>query len=186
MTDASSPPSSAATDSSTSSTVADSVPSSADTDGLSSSAVTDIDDIKGEEVRFIEFEFGLSELSEHGEKKLDAFAKFLNERSALTLGIEVTADRQEDWVKMPENQAETEKPGSEQKAADAQQKDPAKDQAVDDKQLTMLALTRANLVKNYLIRNGKIAAARVQLKPAKIISTSDKEHVRVELHLSGK
>ena len=92
-------------------------------------------------------------------KKLDALAKFLNEKSDLTLGIEGSADRRMDRIN---------------------------NQAIDDKQLTMLALTRANLVKNYLIQNGKVAAARVQLKRAKITSSTDKEYSRVELLLSGQ
>jgi len=63
-----------------------------------------------------------------------------------------------------------------------QQKDRVKDQAADDDQLKMLALLRANLVKDYLIRKGKVSAKRIQLKPVKIISTGDKEHGRVELY----
>jgi outer membrane protein OmpA-like peptidoglycan-associated protein len=160
--------------------------SSAVTDSSPSSIITDIDDVKREEVRFIEFEFGLSELSEHATKKLDALAKFLTEKSALTIGIEGTADRQMDLAKMSGKQAKKETPGSKQKAAKAQQKDPAKDQAVDDNQLKMLALMRAYIVKDYLIRKGKVAKKRVQLKPAKIISTTNKEYGRVELYRSAQ
>ena len=177
MKSVSPPPPSAETDSSASSSAGDS---------SLSSAVTDIDDIKGEEVRFIEFEFGLSELSEDAMKKLDAFAKFLNERSDLTLGIEGSADRQMDWAKISGKQVENDKPNSKKMTSRAQQIDPSKDQAIDIKQLNMLALTRANIVKNYLARNGKVAARRVQLKPAKIMSTTDKECGRVELRLSGQ
>jgi outer membrane protein OmpA-like peptidoglycan-associated protein len=176
--------SSTATDSSQSPTVQDSVQSSTIPDSSAPSAIAKIDDVKGEEVHFIEFEFGLSELSEQATKKLDALTKFLNERTALTLGIEGTADRQMDLTKMSGKQANKEKPGSNQKAAKAQQKDPAKDQAIDDNQLKMLALTRANKVKDYLTRKVRIAAKRVQLKPAKIISITDKAHGRVELYLS--
>ena len=186
MTNATSPPASAGTDGSAPSAGKDSSASSAVTDSSASSAIAKIDDVKGEEVRFIEFEFGLSELSEQAMRKLDALAKFLTERSALTLGIEGTADRQMDLTKMSGKQANKEKPGSNQKAAKAQQKDPAKDQAIDDNQLKMLALTRANKVKDYLTRKGKVAAKRVQLKPAKIISTTDKEYGRVEFYLSAK
>jgi outer membrane protein OmpA-like peptidoglycan-associated protein len=110
-------------------------------------------------VRFIEFEFGISELSGHAMRQLDAFAKFLNERPALTLGIEGSADRRMDRID---------------------------NQAIDDKRLNMLALTRANTVKNYLVQNGKVAAGRLQLKPAKIMATTDGDYSRVELHLSGR
>jgi len=143
-------------------------------------------DIKGEEVHFIEFEFGLSELRVDAMRKLDALAIFLNERSDLTLDIEGSADRQMDRAKMSGKQAKKEKPGSNQKAAKAQQKDPAEDQAIDDNQLKMLALTRANKVKDYLTRKGKVAANRIQLKPAKIISTTDTEYGRVELYRSAQ
>jgi outer membrane protein OmpA-like peptidoglycan-associated protein len=159
---------------------------SAVTDSSPSSTVTDIDDVKGEEVHFVEFEFGLSELSEHATKKLDALAKFLNEKSALTLGIEGTADRQMDRAKISGKQVKKEKPGSNQKAAKTQQNDPAEDQAIDDNQLKMLALTRANLVKSYLTRKGKVAAKRLRLKPPKIISTTDKKYGRVELYRSAQ
>ena len=148
--------------------------------------MTDRDDIKGEEVRYFEFEFGLSKLSELATKKLDALAKFLNEKSALTLGIEGTADRQMDRAKMSGKQAKKERPGSQQQAAEAQQKDPAEDQAIDDNQLKMLALTRANLVKDYLTRKGKVAAKRLRLKPPKIIPTTDKSYGRVELYPSAQ
>jgi outer membrane protein OmpA-like peptidoglycan-associated protein len=177
---------STATSSSTSSITADSSSDPTVTDSPSVSTVTGMDDIKGEEVHFIEFEFGHSELSEQATKKLDALAKFLTEKSDLTLGIEGTADRQMDRAKTSGKQTKKEKPISNQQAAKAKQKDPAEDQAIDDNQLTMLALTRANLVKSYLTRKGKVAAERLRLKPPKIISTTDKEYGRVELYRSAQ
>jgi outer membrane protein OmpA-like peptidoglycan-associated protein len=140
------------------------------------STITAIDGFKGEELRLVEFEFGLSELSEPEAKKLNALAKLLTEKSVLTLGIEGTADRQMDWATMSGKQAKEEKSSSKQKAA--------KDQAIDDNQLKMLAQMRANSVKDYLIKKGKIAANRVQLKPVKIIPTTQKDHGQVELYLS--
>jgi outer membrane protein OmpA-like peptidoglycan-associated protein len=177
MTEASSPPPSADTESS---------PPSVAAERAMPSTVKDIDDIKAEEVRFIEFGFGLSELSEDAMKKLDGFAKFLNERSDLTLGIEGSADRQMDRGKLSGKQTENERPDSKDKTATVQQKDLAGDQSIDDKRLNMLALTRANTVKNYLVRNGKVAAERLQLKRAKITSTPDKDYGIVEFHLSGQ
>ena len=174
------------------------------------STFTDIGGFKGEELRFIEFESGLPELSAHATKKLNALAKFLNERSALTLDIEGTADRHIDWGKMSDKQAKEEKPSkdggvfrsfiskisgkqakkekpsSQQKTAKVQQKDLAKDQAIDDNQLKKLAQMRANIVKDYLVQKGKVSAKRVQLKPVKITSTTNKEHGRVELYLSAQ
>ena len=150
--------------------------SEASKDSSTSSTMTDSDDIKGEEVRYIEFEFGLSKLSEQATKKLDALAKFLTESSALKLGIEGTAVRHKDQAQIAEKQAKQEKTSSEQEAA--------KDRPVDDKQLVMLALTRANEVKKYLIQKGKIAETRIQLKPLKILALTAEEYGRVELYLS--
>ena len=152
--------------------------SEASKDSSTSSTMTDSDDIKGEEVRYIEFEFGLSKLSEQATKKLDALAKFLTESSALKLGIEGTAVRHKDQAQIAEKQAKQEKTSSEQGAA--------KDRPVDDKQLVMLALTRANEVKKYLIQKGKIAETRIQLKPLKIIAITAEEYGRVELYLSAQ
>ena len=87
--DASAPPSSTAAESSQSSTATDSSPSS-------SSATAETKPITGDDLRFIEFEFGLAELTAHATKKLDVLAKFLNKTPALTLGIEGTADQQKD------------------------------------------------------------------------------------------
>jgi outer membrane protein OmpA-like peptidoglycan-associated protein len=154
----------------------DSPPSSAVADSSTSSTMTDSDDIKGEEVRYIEFDFGFSKLSEQATKKLDALAKFLSESSALKLGIEGTAVRHKDQAQIAEKQARQEKTSSEQEAA--------KDRPVDDKQLVMLALTRANEVKKYLIQKGKIAESRIQLTPLKIIAITAEEYGRVELYLS--
>jgi len=152
--------------------------SEASKDSSTSSTMTDSDDIKGEEVRYIEFEFGLSKLSGQATKKLDALAKFLTESSALKLGIEGTAVRHMDQAHIAEKQAKQEKTSSEQGAA--------KDRPVDDKQLVMLALTRANEVKKYLIQKGKIAETRIQLKPLKIKAITAEEYGRVELYLSGQ
>jgi outer membrane protein OmpA-like peptidoglycan-associated protein len=169
---------STATSSSTSSITADSSSDPTVTDSPTVSTVTGMDDIKGEEVHFIEFEFGLSKLSVEATKKLDALAKFLTESSALKLGIEGTAVRHKDQAQIAEKQAKQEKTSSEQEAA--------KIRPVDDKQLVMLALTRANEVKKYLIQKGKIAETRIQLKPLKILAITAEEYGRVELHLSGQ
>jgi len=104
--------------------------------------------------------------------------KFLIESSALKLGIEGTAVRHKDQARIAEKQAKQEKTSSEQEAA--------KDRPVDDKQLVMLALTRANEVKKYLIQKGKIAETRIQLTPLKIKAITAEEYGRVELHLSGQ
>jgi len=117
-------------------------------------------------------------------KKLKALAKVLRKNSELTLGIEGTADRQMDWPKMSGKQAKKEKKVGKQKDAKTQQKGLAKDQAVDEDQLKKLALMRANEVKKYMMRWRRVPAERIQLKPARIISTTNKEYGQVELSLT--
>ncbi|MBC2710515.1 MAG: DUF748 domain-containing protein [Desulfosarcina sp.] len=150
------------------------------------STITEIDGFKGEELRFIEFESGLSELNERATKKLNALAKFLNERTVLTLGIEGTADRQMDWTSMSGEQAKKEKPGNRQEAARAEQKDLTNSQAIDDKQLEQLAQTRAGQVKAYLTQRGNVDEQRVQLKPVQIKYAPNGDYGRVELFLSAR
>jgi outer membrane protein OmpA-like peptidoglycan-associated protein len=179
----SSQPSSTA-DSSQSSSAADSSQTATTTGSSPSSTTSDIEAIKGEELRFIDFEFGLAELSARAMKKLDMLAKFLNKTPALALSIESTAVRQMDRAEMSGKQNKKEMTGSNQKADRAQQKDPAMDQTIEDNQLKMLAQMRAEKVKNYLIQIGNVAAKRVRLKAAKIIPPTDKSHGRVELYLS--
>jgi outer membrane protein OmpA-like peptidoglycan-associated protein len=176
--------SSSAADSSQPSSTADSSQTATTTGSSPSSTTSDIEPIKGEELRFIDFEFGLAELSARAMKKLDMLAKFLNKTPALALGIESTAVRQMDRAEMSGKQNKKEMTGSNQKADRAQQKDPAMDQTIEDNQLKMLAQMRAEKVKNYLIQIGNVAAKRVRLKAAKITSPTDKSHGRVELYLS--
>jgi hypothetical protein len=81
-----------------------------------------------------------------------------------------------DWPKMSGKQPKKEK-------TDGKQKD-AKIEQVDDDQLKELALMRANTVKKYMTRCGRVPAERIQLKPARIISTTNKEYGQVELSLT--
>jgi len=157
-----------------------------DADNSPFSTITEIDGFKGEELRFIEFVFGLSELNARATKKLNALAKFLNERTSLTLGIEGIADRQMDWTNMSGEQTKKEKSGNRQEAARAQQKDLANGQIIDDKQLEQLAQTRAEQVKAYLTQQGSVDEQRVQLKPIQIKSAPNGEYGRVELFLSAQ
>jgi hypothetical protein len=150
------------------------------------STITEIDGFKGEELSFIEFEFGLSELSTRSTEKLNALAKFLNERATLTLGIEGTADRQMDWAKISGRQTKKGQPGNEQKDSKVQHEDLANGQDIDDKQLKQLAQMRAEQVKAYLTQQGKVAAERVQSKPVQIKSSPNGNYGRVELFLSAQ
>jgi len=146
--------------------------------------IKDIDGFKGQELRFVEFELGLAEFSGPAKKKLKALAKVLRKNSDLTLGIEGTADRKMDWPKMSGKQPKKERTDGKQKDAKTQQKGLANDQAVDEEQLKKLALMRANKVKKYMMRWRRVPAERIQLKPARIISTTNKEYGQVELTLT--
>jgi outer membrane protein OmpA-like peptidoglycan-associated protein len=176
--------SSSTADSSQSSSASDKSQTATTTDSSPSSTTPDIEPIKGEELRFIEFEFGLAELSDRAIKKLDMLAKFLNKTPALAIGIEGTANRQMDRAKMAGKPVDKQKPGSQQTADSTQQKDSAMDQVIGDNHLKKLARMRADIVKNYLIQKGMVPALRIQLKPVKIISSTSKPHGRVELYLS--
>jgi hypothetical protein len=89
-----------------------------------------------------------------------------------------------DWPKMSGKQPKKERTVGKQKDAKTQQKGLAKDQAVDEDQLKKLALMRANEVKKYMMRWRRVPAERIQLKPARIISTTNKEYGQVELSLT--
>ncbi|MEN8211221.1 MAG: DUF748 domain-containing protein [Thermodesulfobacteriota bacterium] len=149
------------------------------------STITEIDGFKGEELRFIEFEFGLSELSAQTTRKLNAVAKFLNERTALTLGVQGTADRQMDWTIMSGGHIKKGKPANNQKAAKVQHEDLVNGKDIDDNQLKKLAQMRAEQVKTYLTQQGKVAAERVRLEPVQIQSSPNGDYGHVELSLSA-
>jgi hypothetical protein len=150
------------------------------------STIAEIDGFKGDELRFVDFAPGLSELNARETKKLKALAKFLNERTPLILGVVGTADRQLDWASISEKQTQAAEIGDNQKAAGEPQKDPANGQVVDDKQLAELAQMRAKQVQAYLTQVGKVAAKRIQLKPAQVKSAPNGDHGRVELLLSAQ
>jgi len=131
------------------------------------SAIPFTDGFKGEELGFVEFEFGHADLSVYAKKKLDTLAKILKGRPALILSIEGTADREMDWVEMSGRQGK-------------------KEESANDIKLQKLAEKRANSVNEYLLKKGKLAAKRMQIKPVKIISSTQKEYAIVELHLSAQ
>lgn len=148
---------------------------------------SEVDGFKGEELRFVEFESGLSELNPRSIKKLNAVAKFLNEKTALKLGIQGTADRQMDWARVSGKQTNKVQPPSTNKTFDKDGKaDSAEEQVIDDKQLEQLARMRANQVKAYLSQQGKVPAKRIRLKPAKINDATKDDVGLAELSLSAQ
>jgi outer membrane protein OmpA-like peptidoglycan-associated protein len=146
--------------------------------------IAEIDGFKGQELRIIEFESGLSELNAQAKKKLDALAKFLNKKTELTLGVAGTADRQVDGTPASGKQTEKAESGDAPKADSSSQQDQAQGQVVDDEQLKMLAQKRAEQVKAYLTQSAKVAEKRVQLKPAQIKSAAGGGYGHVELFLA--
>jgi outer membrane protein OmpA-like peptidoglycan-associated protein len=146
--------------------------------------IAEIDGFKGEELRIIDFESGLSELNAQATKKLDALGKFLKKKTELTLAVEGTADRQADGIPVSGKQKEKAEPGDAPKADSSTQQDQAQGQVVDDEQLKMLAQKRAEQVKTYLTQSAKVAEKRVQLKPAQIKSAPAGGYGHVELFLA--
>jgi hypothetical protein len=148
------------------------------------SAVAQIGGFKGEDLRYIEFEPGLSELTAKATKKLDAVARLMNERPVLTVGVEGTADRKTDGAGISGEQPQKGISGGKWRLAKPRKKDLPEENGVDDKQLEQLAQMRARQVQTYLNKQGKIAAKRVQLKPVHIKDTSARDNRHVELFLS--
>lgn len=152
------------------------------------SAVAKIDGFKGEDLRYIEFEPGLSELNAKATKKLDAVARLMKEKPVLTVSVEGTADRKTDGAGISGKQSQKGIFGEKWRLAEPRKKDLPKENVIDinDKQLEQLAQMRARQVQTYLNKQGKIAAKRVQLKPVHIKDASDRDNRRVELFLSAQ
>ena len=150
------------------------------------SAVTQIDGFKGEDLRYIEFEPGLSELNAKATKKLNAVARLMNERPVITVSVEGTADRKTDGASISGEQSPKGIFGDKWRLAKSRKKDSPEENVIDDKQLEQLAQMRARQVQTYLSQQGKVAAKRVQLKPVHIKDASDRDNWRVELFLSAQ
>ena len=148
------------------------------------SAVTKIDGFKGEDLRYIEFEPGLSELNSKATKKLNAVARLMNERPVLTVSIEGTADRKKDGAGISGEEPQKGISGDKWRLAKPRKKDSPEENVIDDKQLEQLAQMRARQVQTYLSQKGKVAAKRVQLRPVHIKDASNRDNWRVELFLS--
>ena len=148
------------------------------------STVKEIDGIKGEVLRYIEFEPGLWELDTQATKKLNALARFMNARKELTVGVAGTADRRKDGITISEKQPEKEMSDKKSSNEKAQKNDKPFENVIDDKQLEQLAQMRAQNVQTYLTQQGSVAAKRVQLKPIRIIDSSNKDNWGVEFFLS--
>ena len=148
------------------------------------SAVAQIGGFKGEDLRYIDFEPGLSELNATATKKLDAVARLMKEKPVLTISVEGTADRKTDGASISGEQSQKGISGDKWRLAKPRKKDLPEENVIDDKQLEQLAQMRARQVQTYLNKQGKIAAKRVRLKPVHIRDASGKDNRGVELFLS--
>jgi outer membrane protein OmpA-like peptidoglycan-associated protein len=148
------------------------------------SSIEEIDGIKGEDLRYLEFGAGLWELNSEATKKLNALARFINERKELTVSVEGYADRQKDATGISGKEPEQVTFDERLRAEKVQEKDSPKENVIDDHQLKQLAQTRAKQVQAYLTQQGKVTAKRVQLKPVQINDSFKKDNWGVELFLS--
>jgi hypothetical protein len=115
----------------------------------------------GEELSYIEFEFGSATLRPEQLEKLDKLAKALQERPALKLEITGTADKENDRSALT---------GIENKA-------------VDDGRLRRLAQERSERIKAHLIESGGIPSERISLTREQIIESLKGDFVRINLTL---
>jgi len=117
----------------------------------------------GEELSYIEFEFGSATLRPEQMEKLDKLAKALQERPGLRLEIRGRADKENDWSALTV----------------------IKNKAVDDGRLRLLAQERSKQIKTHLVETGGIQSERISLPREQIIESSEGDNVRVNLTLTG-
>ena len=150
------------------------------------SAIKGIDGFTGEELKVVAFNFGFSSLQEMEIKKLDALARYLKEKNALTLGIVGTADRRMDGAAVMGRSLPKSPTGGD--SQDKEKTPPNADsvESVDNKRLEELAQKRARNVSIYLSEQAGIDSARIQVKPVQILSEPAGEKGWVEFNLSIK
>lgn len=119
--------------------------------------------VSGEELSYIEFEFGSATLGPIQIEKLDKLADALHERSGLRLEITGRVDKENDRSVLTE----------------------IEDQEVDDERLLLLAQDRSRQIKTYLVETGGIPAERISLIGEQIIDSSEGDHARTNLNLAG-
>ena len=117
-------------------------------------------------------------------KKLNALARFMNNRKELTVSVEGSVDRQKDGTRTSGKEPEEKTFDEKLRAQKVQKKDSSMENVIDDNQLKQLAQMRAEQVQTYLTQQGKVAANRVQLKSVKINDSSTMDNWGVEFFLS--
>jgi len=117
----------------------------------------------GEELSYIEFEFGSATLGPEQIEKLDKLAKALQERPGLRLEITGRADKENDRSVLTK----------------------IENQAVDDERLLLLAQDRSGQIKTHLVETGGVSAERISLNREQILESSEGDHSRTNLNLAG-
>jgi outer membrane protein OmpA-like peptidoglycan-associated protein len=147
-------------------------------------AITEIDGIKGEELRTVVFDFGSAVLQEREILKLNALANFMKEKNALLLGIVGTADRRMDGAALLAELPDERPSDGDHAVGKEPGEKPSADKFVDDQRLEGLARQRAEAVSAYLTEKAHLEAKRIQIKPFKINPAPDGEGGLVEFSLS--
>jgi outer membrane protein OmpA-like peptidoglycan-associated protein len=117
----------------------------------------------GEELSYIEYEFGSATLRPEQIEKLDKLAKALQERPGLRLEITGTADKENDRSVLTQIEK----------------------QPVDHEELLLLAQDRSRRIKIHLVENGGVPAERISLTREQIIESSEGDHARTNIALAG-
>jgi hypothetical protein len=117
----------------------------------------------GEELSYLEFEFGSATLGPEQLEKLDKLAKALKERPGLRLEIIGRADRENDRSVLTE----------------------IENKAADDERLLLLAQERSGQIKTYLVEAGGIPAERIWLTREQILESSKDDQAKTNLNLAG-
>jgi uncharacterized pyridoxal phosphate-containing UPF0001 family protein len=117
----------------------------------------------GEELSYIEFEFGSATLDPEQIEKLDKLAQALEKRPGLRLEITGRADRENDWSVMTR----------------------IKNKEADDERLLVLAQERSEQIKTHLIETRGITAERILLNREQILDSSETDQARTNLNLAG-
>ena len=117
----------------------------------------------GEELSYVEFEFGSGILRPEQMEKLDKLAKALEERPGLRLEIIGRADREKDRSVLGEIENKT----------------------VDDERLLRLAQDRSGQIKTHLVEARGISAERISLIREQILDSAEGDQARTNLNLAG-
>jgi len=164
----------------------------------------------GEELSYIEFDYGSATLRPQQIEKLDKLAKALAERPALKLEIEGRADQRYDRSALAEKELLRQLTGGGLQGDKKQAVTAAEDislsdeqyerliikaykereklienMPVDDEKLRLLAQERAEQIRMYLVDTGGIPAERISLTREQPLESPEGDYARTNLNLAG-